>query len=337
MTIPDRSLLSREQCDGFAAIAVGHIGKEYPNKLDHVLDGPADLEGPRALHPIFYGSFDWHSAVHSHWLLARCHRRFPNPAVAARLDEAFTAENVAAERAYLRRPSARGFERPYGWAWLLALQSELEAATSEEGRSWARTLRPLAEAFAERFRDWLPKAHYPVRAGVHSNTAFALILAIDYADRLGDIALSAMIRERVGQWYGDDADCQAWEPSGHDFLSSALTEAECMRRCLPAEAFRPWFERFLPRLAARQPESLFTPASVSDRTDGQIAHLDGLNLSRAWCWRALAGAASEAARPPILEAAQAHLEAGLPHLSAHYMGEHWLATYAMLALDGDGA
>jgi hypothetical protein len=337
MTAQKQNGLTRDQADAFAAIALGHIGREYPNKLDHVLNGPQDLEGPRALHPIFFGSFDWHSAVHSHWLLARCHRRFPNSAVVAALDAAFTDANVAAELAYLARPAARGFERPYGWAWLLALQSELDAASTAEGRRWAAALRPLAGAFAQRFKDWLPKAHYPVRAGVHSNTAFALALAIDYADRAGDAALGELIRERVGIWYGDDADCQAWEPSGNDFLSSALVEAECMRRALPADAFASWFAAFLPRLAQRQPASLFQPASVSDRTDGQIAHLDGLNLSRAWCWNALAGAAAPAARPIIQETARAHLEAGMPHLSAHYMGEHWLATYAMLALDGDGA
>ncbi len=321
----------------FAQIALGHVTREYPNKLDQVLTGDGDLAGPRALHPIFYGSFDWHSAVHSHWLLARAYRRFPDlegaDAVRARLDEAFTDANVAGELAFLAKPSARGFERPYGWAWLLMLQAELERTAFEDGRRWAATLRPLAGAFAQRFTDWLPKAVYPVRSGVHSSSAFAFILALEYAEVVGDAALAQALRTTAAGWFGADADCQAWEPSGNDFLSPALVEAECMRRVLPAGRFGPWFAGFLPRLDRGEPKAFFEPASVSDRTDGQIAHLDGLNLSRAWCWRCLAAAAPEGLRPRLLEAAERHLEAGLPHLSADYMGEHWLATYALLALD----
>jgi len=324
--------------DQFARIALGHVTREYPNKLDQVLTSEADLAGPRALHPIFYGSFDWHSAVHSHWLLARVLRRFPGGAAAAaihtRLDEAFTLENVAGELNFLARPSARGFERPYGWAWLLALQAELER--SDEGRRWAGTLRPLADAFAQRFRDWLPTASYPVRSGVHSSSAFAFILALDYAEAVRDAALLGALKTAAAGWFAADADAQAWEPSGNDFLSATLVEAECMRRALPAERFCAWFARFLPRLAEGQPASLFEPARVSDRSDGQIAHLDGLNLSRAWCWRALAPFAPEAAQDRVLRAAERHLEAGLPHLDADYMGEHWLATYALLALEGLG-
>jgi hypothetical protein len=321
----------------FARIALGHVTREYPSKLDQVLAGPQDLAGPRALHPIFWGSFDWHSAVHSHWLLARLYRRFPDlegaAAVRERLDEAFTLENVAGELAFLERPSSRGFERPYGWGWLLKLQAELERADFDDGRRWAGTLRPLARAFAQRFLDWLPKAHYPVRSGVHSSSAFAFILALDYAETARDAALAEALRASAAAWFARDADCQAWEPSGHDFLSPALTEAECMRRVLPPERFAPWFARFLPRLDKGEPRSLFEPARVSDRSDGQIAHLDGLNLSRAWCWRSLAGAAPEALRPRLLEAAERHLAAGLPHLDADYMGEHWLASFALLALD----
>lgn len=323
----------------FAQIALGHVTREYPNKLDQVLTGEADLAGPKALHPIFYGSFDWHSAVHSHWLLARVYRRFPDlegaDAVRTRLDEAFTAVNVAGELAFLAQPSARGFERPYGWAWLLALQAELERATFDDGQRWAAAMRPLAQVFAERFKDWLPKAFYPVRSGVHSSSAFAFILALDYAEVCRDALLAQALRTTAAGWFGADADCQAWEPSGNDFLSPTLVEAECMRRVLPAERFGPWFARFLPRLDQGEPKSLFEPASVSDRTDGQIAHLDGLNLSRAWCWRNLAAAAPERLRSRLQDAAERHLQAGLPHLDAHYMGEHWLATYALLALDDE--
>ena len=321
----------------FAAIALGHVTREFPNKLDHVLTGPTDVDGPKAQHPIFYGSFDWHSSVHSHWLLARIYQRFPQieeiEAIRAHLDDAVTEAKVAVELAYLARPSARGFERPYGWAWLLMLQAELESQSTDEGRRWAAAMRPLAMAFAQRFINWLPKAVYPVRSGMHSSTAFAVILAHRYARACGDIVLTDRLIGAARTWYGADKGCQAWEPSGADFLSPALVEAECMRVVLPADEFAPWFAAFLPQIDAGEPASLFTPATVSDRSDGQIAHLDGLNLSRAWCWRKLASAAPEALRSRMLDAAARHLEAGLPHLSADYMGEHWLATYALLAQD----
>ncbi len=319
----------------FAGLALGHVGREFPNKLDHTMAGPEDARTPRELHPIFYGSFDWHSCVHGYWLLARVLRLFPDGArsaeIANRLDEAFTEANVAGELAYLQRPLSRGFERPYGWAWLLALQAELEL---QGERTWAGRLRPLADAFARRFADFLPKADYPIRSGAHFNTAFALSLAIDWARAWGEPDLVAMICERAEHWFGADRDCQAWEPSGDDFLSPALMEAECMRRVLGPEAFAAWFDAFMPRLAARAPAALFEPARVSDRADGKIAHLDGLNLSRAWCWRSLASALhiDDPRRAIALEAAERHRDAGLPHVAGDYMGEHWLATYAMLAL-----
>lgn len=330
MQTPDR--LTAALADRLAAIALGHVSREYPNKLDHVLNGPGDLRGPRELHPAFYGSFDWHSCVHGFWMLARLLRRFPAgaaaPAIRALFDAHLTDATIAVERAYLDRPLARGFERPYGWAWLLKLAAELDGL---EGGRWARALAPLAAAFAGRFRDFLPRADYPVRAGVHSNTAFALALAADVADP----ALRALLRDKARAWYGADADCQAWEPSGDDFLSSALIEAECLRRLLPPAEFLPWLDRFLPRLARREPATLFTPARVADRSDGKIVHLDGVNLSRAWCWRALATALPEGdpRRSVARGAAAGHLAAGLPHLAGDYMGEHWLASFAVLALD----
>jgi hypothetical protein len=323
----------------FARIALGHVGREYPNKLDHMLDGSEDARTPRALHPIFFGSFDWHSCVHGYWLLARLYRRFPGDAEAAQIralfDDAFTPEKIEVEHAYLDRPSSRGFERPYGWAWLLMLAGELARHGSPEGRAWSAAITPLARAFAERFMAYLPKATYPVRAGVHSNTAFALTLAIDYAEAEGDDALGRLARDKAASWYGADADCQAWEPSGDDFLSSALMEAECMRRALPVGEFPAWFARFLPRVSQGQPATLFTPATVSDRADGKIAHLDGVNLSRAWCWRSIAASLPEGdpAREAALAAADPHLEASLPHVVGDYMGEHWLASFALLALE----
>jgi hypothetical protein len=333
------SRLTPEIASRFARIALGHVTREYPNKLDHVLESPADARGPRDLHPIFYGSFDWHSCVHGYWLLASLLRREPSipeaSAIRALFDAAFTPQNVAGEVAYLKRASSRGFERPYGWGWLLKLQAELMAHDAPpSSASWSATHQPLAAVFADRFRDFLPKAQYPIRTGVHSSTAFALALAQDYAAAAGDTALTTLFTQKARAWYLADRDAPAWEPSGDEFLSATLMEAECLRRLLPPEEFAPWLADFLPRAARRQPASLFTPASVSDRSDGKIAHLDGLNFSRAWCWREIA-----ATLPPgdplagVAEAtAQQHLAASLPHVAGDYMGEHWLASFALLAL-----
>jgi hypothetical protein len=324
----------------FAGIALGHVTREYPNKLDHVLEGPGDARGPRALHPIFYGSFDWHSCVHGYWLLATLLRResaIPEAAAIRELfDQAFTAPNVAGEVAYLARPSSRGFERPYGWGWLLKLQAELLAQAEPR---WASACQPLADAFAARFREFLPRADYPIRTGVHSSTAFALALAQDYAVAAGDTALTALFTEKARAWYLADRDAPAWEPSGDEFLSATLMEAECLRRLLPPAEFAPWLAAFLPRAAQRQPASLFAPVRVSDRSDGKIAHLDGLNLSRAWCWREIA--ASLPPDAPLAAVARAtageHLAASLPHVAGDYMGEHWLASFALLAMTaGEG-
>ncbi|MGK4000618.1 DUF2891 domain-containing protein [Sorangium sp. So ce1024] len=337
-----KHVLTPELASQLAALALGHVTREYPNKLDHVMTSPEDVRGPRELHPIFYGSFDWHSCVHGHWLLARILRLFPGAPGAARvralLEAQLTGEKVAAELAYLQRPSSRGFERPYGWAWLLMLAAELARHVTEEGRRWSAALAPLGDAFAERFLEFLPRATYPVRAGAHTNTAFALALALEYAAVKGDARLSRRCVEAARAWYGRDADCQAWEPSQDDFLSPALMEAECMRRALPGPEFRGWFARFLPRAAQGEPATLFEPATVSDRSDGKIAHLDGLNLSRAWCWRSLASAlpAGDPVRARALDAAERHLDASLPHIAGDYMGEHWLASFALLAL-GAGA
>ncbi len=313
----------------FAAIALSHVTREQPNVIAHV--------SPRSVHPIFFGSYDWHSCVHSYWLLATLYRLFPKlpqrREIAALFADALTAEKVRGERAYLERATARGFERPYGWAWLLMLQAEFVRHEGREGKAWAPALEPLAALFATRFREHLPKATYPVRSGVHSSTAFALVLAHEYASAR-DKELAELIRNKARAWYANDRDCQAWEPSGEDFLSPALTEAECMRRILPPREFKPWFDEFLPRLSKREPATLFRPAVVSDRSDGRIVHLDGVNLSRAWCWRSIAAAlpARDARRKPALQAAEDHLAASLPHVSGDYMGEHWLASFALLAL-----
>jgi hypothetical protein len=324
--------LDEALAERLARVALSHVAQEFPQKLDQVLEGVADLRRPAELHPVFHGSFDWHSCVHAHWMLARLLRRFPGlpaaGAIRARFDTGFTAGAIAIERAFLARPASRGFERPYGWAWLLKLHAELE-------EPWAAIVAPLARDFADRFTAHLPRCDYPVRHGVHSNTAFALTLAADWAER-HDVALLDLLRQTARRWYGADADAQAWEPSGEDFLSPVLAEAACMARLLPAPEFEAWRDRFLPRLAEAEPATLFTPARVSDRSDGRIVHLDGVNLSRAWCWRVLAAgcAASNPRRNLIEDAATRHLAASLDHVDGHYMGAHWLASFAVLALDG---
>jgi Protein of unknown function (DUF2891) len=333
--------LTAEVASRFAAIALGHLTREYPNKLEHVLTGAQDVKPPRALHPIFFGSFDWHSCVHGHWLLARLYRRLPQlpeaPAIRALLDAQFTAEKVEGELQYLQAPATRGFERPYGWAWALALQAELLRQESGEGRRWAATLAPLAKEFVRRFEAYLPLATYPVRAGVHSNTAFALLLARDYAVAARNSGFAGLCADAALRWYRADRGCPAWEPSQDDFLSPALTEAALMADVMPRQDFAAWLAAFLPQAARGEPATLFTPATVSDRSDGKIAHLDGLNLSRAWCWRRILGdlGAADPLRPRAQAAIDSHLTSALGQVAgAAYMGgEHWLATFALLALD----
>ncbi|MES3033480.1 MAG: DUF2891 domain-containing protein [Gemmatimonadota bacterium] len=323
----------------FASLALSHVTREYPNKLEHVLTGAHDLRSPRELHPVFYGSYDWHSSVHGHWLLARLLRRMPAlpqaGAIRQLLDAHLTPANVAAEVAYLEPPQRATFERPYGWAWALMLSAELLQHDSDDGRRWAAAMQPLADAITSRWLAFLPRSTYPIRVGTHFNTAFAIRLSLAYAERTGHAPLATALREAAVRWYGNDVDCQAWEPGGDEFLSSALMEAECLRRVMPAEDFAPWLLRFLPGMAAGLPAALFTPATVSDRTDGKIAHLDGLNLSRAWCWRHLAGTMDvrDARHAMALDAVTRHLDASLAHVAGDYMGEHWLATFALLALD----
>jgi len=328
--------LTRDIAGLYARTALGHVTREYPNKLDHVIAGPDDVQSPRDLHPVFFGSFDWHSCVHGWWTLLTLYRLHPDMAEAARIealaDALFTDGSIAVEVAYLARPESRGFERPYGWGWLLMLAAELNRHESGAGRRWARALTPLAGAFAQRFRDFLPLASYPVRVGTHYNTAFALVLAQDYARQVGDAGLAALCEGKAIDWHAGDAGCQAWEPSQDEFLSPALMEAELMRRVLAPAAFADWFARFLPEMAVGRPETLFTPAQVSDRSDGKIAHLDGLNLSRAWCWRGIGSALEGEARTRAFAAADAHLAVALPQVTGDYMGEHWLASFALLAL-----
>ena len=337
---PPPAGLTPEAASAFAALALKGVAREYPNKPEHVLAGAGDALTPRALHPAFYGCYDWHSAVHGHWLLVavlRAHPRLPEaPAARAALDANLTGPNLRAEAAYFDRPEARTFERPYGWAWLLKLAAELHGWDDPDARRWAAHLRPLADAVAARYLAYFPKQTYPTRAGTHANTAFGLAFAHDYAVAAGNAKLKALVEGRAKAYFGADADYPAgWEPGGADFLSPALAEADLMRRVLPRGEFRAWFRRFLPDAGRGGPAALFAPAAVTDRSDPQLVHLDGLNLSRAWNMRSVASALAEGdpARKALAAAADRHAAAALPHVaSGDFAGEHWLASFAVLLL-----
>ncbi|WP_435010186.1 DUF2891 domain-containing protein [Tundrisphaera lichenicola] len=332
--------LTGDQASAFARLALKGLTKEFPNKPEHVMGGPDDVKGPKALHPAFYGSFDWHSSVHGHWMLARIVRRFPDLPETREIREVLganlSAENLKAEAEYFARKESRSFERPYGWAWLLKLAEELGDWDDPDARAWSKNLRPLADAIVARYLDFFPKQTYPIRTGVHPNTAFGLAFAHDYARAVGNSSLEEMVQERARAYFGADEDAPTkWEPSGADFFSPSLMEADLMRRVLPSVEFRAWFGKFLPRARDGEPKPLFTPAKVTDRTDPQLVHLDGLNLSRAWCMRNLAGALApdDPARAEFDRDAVRHAEAGLSHVAnGDYAGEHWLASFAVYLL-----
>jgi hypothetical protein len=349
--MPDWTELLEQNAEAYARVAVENLGREFPNGFYHFTDGPE--EGPwrpRVLTPVFYGSYDWHSCVEMHWLLVRLLRVAPGliPAgeIITTLNLQFDAPSLAVEAETVAGHRSRAV-RPYGWAWALALVQEVsELAGQDAGTAagtaaarWQAALEPFADAVTGRFLDWLPRASYPVRYGVHQNSAFGLARARPYAlarAAAGDGRLAELIDGAARNWFGADRDYPAgWEPSGSDFLSPALAEAELMSALLGPAEFADWLTGFLPGLADRQPETLFRVVSVSDSSDGQIAHLHGLNASRAWCWRRIADCL-----PPgdsrigvAQEAAADHAAAALPHVVGdHYMVEHWLAAYAVLLL-----
>jgi len=338
--VPAFPTLDREAASVFAGLALKGITREYPNKLDHVMNGPEEVMNPAVLHPAFYGSYDWHSCVHGHWMLVRLLKLFPELPEAAEirgtLEGLLTQENIAAEVSYLDAPNRASFERTYGWAWLLKLAEELEGWDDEDGRRWAGNLRPLADAVVALYEGFLPKQDYPIRRGVHPNTAFGIAFALDYAQAAGDGTLEALLLERTETYFGADRAYPAeWEPDGDDFFSRSLIEADLMRRVLPPGALAGWLRSFLPGLESGEPMSLLTPAEVSDRTDPKIVHLDGLNLSRAWCMRLLAEALPQGDPliPVLMASAAQHARATLPHIAnGNYEGEHWLGTFAVYML-----
>jgi hypothetical protein len=333
-------VLTQKQASAFAALALKGLQKEYPNKPGHVLNDAADIKSPRALHPAFYGCFDWHSSVHGHWMLVRLLRLFPDlpekQKIRAVLAEHLTAKNLQAEADYFAQPNRQSFERTYGWAWLLKLAEELHTWDDADARQWSQNLKPLTDVIVSRYLTFLPKQTYPIRTGVHPNTAFGLAFAFDYAQTVGHKPLRERIEERSRTYFANDVGAPArWEPDGADFFSPSLMEADLMRRVLGPAEFHKWLQGFLPDLARGEPKMLFVPAKVADRTDPQIVHLDGLNLSRGWCMRSIAAAlpANDPARKVLAEAAARHAEAALDHVaSGDYGGEHWLASFATYLL-----
>jgi len=328
----------------FAQLALDCVHKEYPNKVSHVMQSDADALPPRTLTPAFYGCYDWHSSVHGHWLLVRLARLFPGTELAAAaraaVGRSLTAANIATEVAYLRGPGRTSFERPYGLAWLLQLAAELRSWDDPQAREWAETLAPLETEAAQRISSWLPKLQYPIRSGEHSQTAFAFGLIADWAQARGDVGMARLLEERGRAYYGGDRDCAlAYEPSGEDFLSPCLAEADFMRRMLSREEYAAWLRAFLPRLPDDGRADWLAPGIVTDRSDPKLAHIDGLNLSRAWMLEGIASGlpADDRRRSSLLATARVHAEASLPAVTGeHYEGGHWLASFAVYLTTGAG-
>ena len=338
--VPELSPLTDASASNFAQLTLKCVQKKYPNQPGLILKAAEDVVPPETAHPAFYGCYDWHSSVHGHWMLARLLRLFPAmpeaTAIKKALSENLSPKNIAVEAAYFNRPDTKAFERTYGWAWTLKLAEELRIGTSPEAQAWMANIKPLADTLAARYLDFLPKQVYPIRTGLHPNTAFGLAFALDYANAIGDARLKDLLISRSNDYFGKDTDYPAkLEPGGSDFLSPALVEADLMRRVLPRDTFAQWFHAFLPGLAKGEPKTLLEIAIVSDRSDPQLGHLDGLNLSRAWCMRHIAAALPEnaPARAVLEEAGHTHAVDALKNVATgHYEGEHWLGSFAVYLL-----
>jgi hypothetical protein len=333
--------LDRSHAERWAEIALRNVARPYPYKLDQLMHADGDARPPHAIHPAFWGSYDWHSCVHMHWTLARLLRRHPGHRLAvaseAHLCTRLTEAAIAGELRALERPGHAAFERPYGWGWLLKLAAELArlAQVRPAVEAPARATAALAAAIADRFVDYLPRVDHPTRAGTHANTAFALLLAVDYADAVQHRALAALIARRAERWFGRDRRYPAdYEPGGEDFLSPGLVEAALVRRAVDGCSFADWWAQFEPEPAALA--TWLAPVRVPDSRDARIVHLHGLNLSRAWCWRQLLPDLPPELGPPVDAAIDAQLAASLPAATeGDYVGTHWLASFAVLAVDGD--
>lgn len=326
-----------KSADRFANLALACVHKEYPNHISHTLNSDADVAPPRKLTPAFYGCYDWHSSVHGHWLLTRLVRTFPDatfvPSARDALRQSLTAENLAQEAAYLRGQGRASFERPYGLAWLLQLASEMREWDDPQAKEMAANLRPLEEIVLERLNAWLPKLTNPVRIGEHDQTAFGLGLMLDYARGGGSQKFADLVVSRARQFYLNDKNCPlAYEPSGEDFLSPCLAEADLMRRVLPRSEFSGWLKTFMPQISTSAGSPWLQPVVSPDPSDPKLAHLDGLNLSRAWMLRGIASGLpkSDKRLAAIIAAAEAHERAGLAAVTGeHYEGGHWLGSFAV--------
>ena len=342
--VPARAAPDPAMAERFARLALACVGQEYPNKISHVLNGDADVRPPRELTPAFFGCYDWHSAVHGHWLLARLARTMPDarfaPEARAALGRALTPANVAAEVRYLEGNGRVSFERPYGLAWLLQLAAEIREWPSPEARAWSATLEPLERVAADRIGTWLPKLSRPIRVGEHSQTAFAFGLVLDWVRGAGNAARTQSLESRIRELYAADRACPlAYEPSGEDFLSPCLAEADLMRRILPPREYAAWLTAFLPGLPRDGSARWLAPAVVTDPGDPKLAHLDGLNLSRAWMLEGMAAGLPVGDRrlASLRAATAAHAAAGLRAVTGeHYEGGHWLGTFAVYLVTGRG-
>jgi len=328
----------------FARLSMECIHKEYPSQITHVMSGDGDVRPPRELTPVFYGCYDWHSAVHGHWLLARLARLHPEapfaPEALEALGRSFTPARIEGEIRYLQGEGRTAFERPYGLAWLLQLGAELREWDDPRARSWSEALRPLEAAARERLAGWPPKLSYPIRSGEHFQTAFAFGLILDWARTARDRTFEDLIVARIRALYLGDRDCpMAYEPGGQDFLSPCLAEADLLRRILPPEEYAAWLTSFLPAIPRSAGTAWLVPAVVTDPGDPKLAHLDGLNLSRAWMLEGMA-----AGLPPgdsriaaIRAAAAEHSRKGLAAVTGdHYEGGHWLGSFAVYLVSRRG-
>lgn len=332
--------LNNTTASHFATLALNCIQKPFPYKPGHVIQDSTDNALPKVMHPAFFGCFDWHSSVHGHWMLVRLLKLFPEmdkaDEIRAALNDNLSKQNLDLEAIYFDKPGSQSFERTYGWAWLLKLVEELESSQDPESKKWRSNIMKLEEAIVNLYLDFLPRQEYPIRTGEHTNTAFGLTFAWDYAHKVGNKDLLDLIESRSRDYFLDDENCPAsWEPGGSDFLSPCLEEADLMRRILPISEYRDWLRNFLPGIEEAKPVNLFKPVNVSDRSDPKIVHLDGLNLSRAWCLYGIRHTLydKEDNLTTIEQAARTHLQATLPHISSgDYAGEHWLGSFAVYAL-----
>lgn len=339
-----KKVLDEAMAGRFAELALSCVRREYPNHVMLWLNGDEDAQPPRSLHPAFFGCLDWHSSVHGHWMLVRLLRHFPRagfaPRVRAALDQSLTAANIAGEAAYFDAPGRVSFERPYGLAWLLALDQELCGWNDADSRRWAGTLAPLRDVVVARIESWLPRLGHPIRSGEHAQTAFAFGLFLDWARASGHEGLAERVVGRSRAFYASDRDGPlAYEPSGQDFLSPCLGEADLMRRVMAPDEYARWLSDFLPQLPMDGEAGWLKPAASPDPSDPKLAHLDGLNLSRAWMLEGMAAGlpARDARRAALVAAAGAHAETGLIAVAGeHYEGSHWLGSFATYLMSGRG-